>query len=203
MRKIILALSLCAPLVAVAQQPAAKAHVIALKAARLFDGTSDNVVKNGVVVIEGDRILSVGGPIPAGAEVIDLGDATLLPGLIDAHVHLSMEASNNYFADFYQGMMRQPVEQALLASTYARKTVEAGFTTVRNVGATDYIDVALRNAINSGWIVGPRMLVAVHAIGSTGGHADMDALPPATGVPQLGPIDGVCNGPWADAPIAG
>ena len=172
MKKIVLALSLCVSFLAAAQQPAPKPpKVIALKAARLFDGTSDTVVTNGVVIIEGNRIKSVGGAIPAGAEVIDLGDATLLPGFIDAHVHLTEESGDNWYFDFFQGVMRQPAEQALLASTYARKTIDAGFTTVRNVGASEYIDVGLRNAINSGWIVGPRMLTAVHAIGGTGGHA--------------------------------
>ena len=195
MKKIVLALSLCVSFLASAQQPAPKPpKVIALKAARLFDGTSDSVVANGVVIIEGNRIKSVGGAIPAGAEVIDLGDATLLPGFIDAHVHLTEESGDNWYLDFFQGVMRQPAEQALLASTFARKTIDAGFTTVRNVGANNYVDVGLRNAINSGWIVGPRMLTAVHAIGGTGGHADNDPIPPARGVPQSGPIDGVCNG---------
>ncbi len=192
MKKIVLALSLCLPLVAAAQE---KPKIVALKAARLFDGTSDNVVTNGVVVIEGNRIKSVGGPIPAGAEVIDLGDSTLLPGFMDAHVHLTGESGENFYLDYFQTLMRQPAEQALLASTYARKTIDAGFTTVRNLGASDYVDIGLRNAINNGWIAGPRILTAVHAIGATGGHGDGDPIPPARGVPQSGPIDGVCNGP--------
>jgi imidazolonepropionase-like amidohydrolase len=192
MKKIVLALSLCLSFTVAAQE---KPKVIALKAARLFDGTSDNVVTNGVVVIEGSRIKSVGGPIPAGAEVIDLGDATLLPGFIDAHVHLTGESGENFYLNYFQDLMRQPAEQALLASTYARKTIDAGFTTVRNLGANDYVDIGLRNAINNGWVPGPRILTAVHAIGATGGHGDGDPIPPARGVPQLGPIDGVCNGP--------
>jgi len=173
---------------AYAQQP------IALKAARIFDATSDRVVSNAVIVVEGNKIKSIGGEVPAGAQVIDLGDATLLPGFIDSHVHLTEESGDNYYLDYFQTLMRQPAEQALLASTYARKTIEAGFTTVRNVGATDYIDVGLRNAINNGWVVGPRMLTAVYAIGGTGGHADRDPLPPARGVPQAGPMQGICNG---------
>jgi len=173
---------------AYAQQP------IALKAARIFDATSDRVVSNAVIVVEGSKIKSIGGEVPAGAQVIDLGDATLLPGFIDSHVHLTEESGDNYYLDYFQTLMRQPAEQALLASTYARKTIEAGFTTVRNVGATDYIDVGLRNAINNGWVVGPRMLTAVYAIGGTGGHADRDPLPPARGVPQAGPMQGICNG---------
>ena len=167
---------------------------IVIKAARMFDGTSDSVTRNAVVVIEGNRITSIGGAVPPNAQIIDLGDATLLPGFIDAHVHLTAESGENWYLDFFQGVMRQPAEQALLATTYARKTIDAGFTTVRNVGATDYVDVGLRNAINSGWVVGPRMLVAVHAIGATGGHGDGDPIPPARGVPQQGPITGVCNG---------
>src|SRR6266446_5666840 len=111
MKKMVLALSLCVSFLATAQQPAPRPpRVIALKAARLFDGTSDTVVTNGMVIIEGNRIKSVGGAIPAGAEVIDLGDANLLPGFIDAHVHLTEEAGDNWYLDFFQGVMRQPAE---------------------------------------------------------------------------------------------
>jgi imidazolonepropionase-like amidohydrolase len=190
MRKFVFAILLTAT-AALAQQP----KVIALKAARMFDGTSDAVVRNAVIVIEGRTIKSIGGAVPANAEVIDLGDVTLLPGFIDAHVHLTEESQDNYYLNYFQGLMRQPAEQALLATTFARKTIDAGFTTVRNVGASDYVDVGLRNAINNGWVIGPRMLVAVHAIGATAGHGDSDPIPPARGFPQSGPIDGVCNGP--------
>ena len=189
MKKIVLALALLASS-ALGQQP----RSIALKAARLFDGTSDNVIRNATVIIEGNRITSIGGTVPPNAQVIDLGDATLLPGFIDAHVHLTQESGPNWYMDFFTVLMRQPAEQALLATTYARKTIEAGFTTVRNVGAHDYVDVGLRNAINNGWVVGPRMLVSVYAISSTGGHGDNPPVPPARGVQQLGPIEGVCNG---------
>src|SRR5690348_11672475 len=190
MRKFVLAILLTAAS-AFAQQP----RVIALKAARMFDGTSDAVTRNAVIVIEGKTIKSIGGAIPANAEVIDLGDVTLLPGFIDSHVHLTEEGADNYYLNYFQGLMRQPAEQALLATTFARKTIDAGFTTVRNVGASDYVDVGLRNAINNGWVVGPRMLVAVHAISATGGHGDTDPIPPARGFSQSGPIEGVCNGP--------
>jgi imidazolonepropionase-like amidohydrolase len=171
-------------------------RVIAIKAAHLFDGTSDSLISNGVVLVEGNRITAAGGRvnIPAGAEVIDLGDATILPGLIDSHTHLTFQSGDNYYYEYFQNLMRQPTEQALLAATYAKKTLDAGFTTVRDVGSSDYIDIGLRNAINAGWVPGPRMLVAVHAISATGGHGDGDPIPPARGVPQLGPIDGVCNG---------
>jgi imidazolonepropionase-like amidohydrolase len=177
---------------ALAQQPAPK--TIALKAARLFDGTSDTVVSNATVVVTGNRIAGVNVAVPAGAQVIDLGDVTLLPGFIDAHVHLTEESNDNFYLQFFQGVMRQPAEQAFYAASYARKTLDAGFTTVRNVGATDYVDVGLRNAINAGLVAGPRILTAVYAIGSTGGHGDADPIPPARGFPQQGPLNGVCNG---------
>ncbi len=195
MKNLIRALVVLCAVAAAAQQQPSKA--IVLKAARLFDSTSDNVVRNAVVVIEGNRITSVGSnaAIPANAQVIDLGDATLLPGFIDAHVHLTFEAGPNWYLDFYNEVMRQPTEQAHYAAMYARRTLDAGFTTVRNVGAEDYVDVGLRNAINAGITPGPRILTAVHAIGATGGHADRPPIPPSKGVPQLGPIDGVCNGP--------
>ena len=189
MKRAVLVLSLCLAIPSFAQQ------VVVLKAARLFDGTSDKIANNAVVVVEGTRIKAIGGAIPAGAEVIDLGDVTLLPGFIDAHTHLSAESSDNFYLNYFQGLMRHPAEQALLASTFARKIIDAGVTTVRDVGSGDYVDVALRNAIANGYIVGPRMLVAVHAISATGGHGDGDAIPPARGIPQVGPIDGVCNGP--------
>src|SRR6476646_3846481 len=172
---------------------AAQPKTIALKAARLFDGTSNEVIRNATVVVTGNKIAGINVPVPAGAEVIDLGDATLLPGFIDLHVHLTGQAGDNDYLDFFNNVMRQPAEQAHYAAMYARRTIEAGFTTVRNVGADDYVDVGLRNAINAGIVVGPRMLVAVHAISATGGHADRPPIPPER-APQAGPIDGVCNG---------
>ena len=187
MKKLVLSLSLIASVAA--GQP------IVLKAARMFDGTSDSVVRNAVVVVDGKRIAAISpSSIPPNAQVIDLGDATLLPGFIDAHVHLTEEASDNWYLDHFQDLMRQPAEQALLASTFARKTIDAGFTTVRNVGASDYVDIGLRNAINNGWVVGPRMLVSGYAIGATGGHGDADPIPPSRGFQQLTAMQGVCNG---------
>ncbi|MGA8205173.1 MAG: amidohydrolase family protein [Woeseiaceae bacterium] len=175
--------------------PMAPEHPVVLKAAHLFDGASGKLIDNGMVVVEGKKISAVGQrlEVPAGAQVIDLGNATLLPGFIDSHVHLSGEMHDNYYKDFYQYTFRLPPEQAFYAALYAKRTLEAGFTTVRNVGASDYISVGLRNAVNAGVTEGPRILTAVHAIGSTGGHADQGPYPPNV-VKPLGPIDGVCNG---------
>jgi imidazolonepropionase-like amidohydrolase len=169
---------------------------IVLKAAHLFDSVSGKLVDHGVVVVVGKKIEAVGADakIPEGAQVIDLGDATLVPGFIDAHVHLSGVSSDNWYHDFYDGMMRFPAEQALYGAHYAKATLEAGVTTVRDLGSTDYIALGLRNAINAGMIPGPRMLVSNYAVGSTGGHADQDPVPPER-VAVATPLQGVCNGP--------
>src|SRR5262245_7144129 len=155
-----------------AQKPAGKSYVI--KAARLFDGKSNSLVTPGLVVVTDNKIFGVGSgaSIPSGAETIDLGDATLLPGFIDAHTHLTMD----YYDNLVQGeleSLEQPIpEMALDASVNARVTLMDGFTSVRDVGSAHYLDAGLRNAINKGVVPGPRMLVAVHAIGATGGHCD-------------------------------
>jgi imidazolonepropionase-like amidohydrolase len=173
---------------------AATAPTIALKAAHVFDGTGSALKDGTVVVIQGERIVAVGTSIPAGARVIDLGDATLLPGFIDSHTHLTMEYEKDYYHFVYTEKMRFPAEQALYGALYARRTLEAGFTTVRNLGAHDFLDVGLRNAINAGVTVGPRMLTAVHGIGSPGGHFDDYPFPPDR-VKVDGPIEGICSGP--------
>jgi imidazolonepropionase-like amidohydrolase len=175
---------------------AAAPETVLLKAAHVFDSTG-TALRDGVsVIVRGDRIVSIGtAAAPAGARVVDLGDATLLPGFIDAHTHLTVQTDKDYYRGFYAEMMRFPAEQAIYAALYARRTLEAGFTTVRNVGAwDDFIDVGLRNAINAGITEGPRMLIAVHGIGSPGGHFDGYAFPPNR-VKPLGPIEGICSGP--------
>ena len=169
---------------------------IVLKAAHLFDSVSGKLVDHGVIVVVGKNIQAVGSDatIPGDAQIIDLGDATLLPGFIDAHVHLSAESSSNWYLDFYQDIFRFPAEQALYGAHYAKITLEAGVTTVRDVGSSDYISLGLRNAIRAGMVPGPNMLVSNYAIGSTGGHADQDPFPPQLVTPH-GVIQGVCNGP--------
>jgi imidazolonepropionase-like amidohydrolase len=175
-----------------AEAPAAT-ETIALKAAHVFDSTGAALKDGAVVVVSGGKIVSVGGAVPAGARVIDLGDATLLPGFIDAHTHLTSEFEANYYLGVYHRVMRFPSEQALYGALYARRTLEAGFTTVRNVGADDFVDIGLRNAINAGVTAGPRMITAAHGIGSPGGHFDDFAFPPDRVQPE-GPIEGICSG---------
>ena len=172
---------------------AAAPETIVVKAAHLFDSTGPSLKDGGMVVVRGDRIVAVGGTAPAGAKVIDLGDATLLPGFIDAHTHVTGEFEKDYYKGFYNRMMRFPAEQALYGALYARRTLEAGFTTIRNVGAQDHVDVGLRNAINAGVAVGPRILTAVYGIGSPGGHFDDYSFPPDRVAPW-GPIEGICSG---------
>jgi len=154
-------------------------EVIALKAARMFDGRSNALVQNGVVLVQGDRIVDAGSnlAIPGSARVIDVGDATLCPGFMDAHTHLTSDFSGDFNRRRLDELDLNVSEQAIIATAHARATVEAGFTTVRDLGSRfvasrEFVDVALRNSINKGVIVGPRMLVATKGIGSTGGHFD-------------------------------
>ena len=153
--------------------------IIALKAARLFDGKSKTLVSSGVVIVQGDKIVDVGAnvPIPNGAKVIDLGDATLSPGFMDAHTHVTLDYTGNFNEKRLKELQTSVSEMALMAVPNARATLEAGFTTVRDlgsrfVGSPEFVDVALRNAINKGIIPGPHMLVATKGIGATGGHFD-------------------------------
>ncbi|KGQ18011.1 Amidohydrolase [Lysobacter dokdonensis DS-58] len=176
---------------AAAQDPP---QAIVLQAAHLFDGKSGTLVSPGRVLVRGKTIEAVGDfAVPAGAKVVDLGDATLVPGFIDAHTHMVSDYDASWTRGFYNSMMRLPVEQAYHAEHNAHVTLQAGVTTIREVGAGDYIDVALRNAIEQGLAEGPRMLVSVHAIGSTGGHCDGPAFPTGL-VREFGEKDGVCNG---------
>lgn len=167
-----------------------------LRAARLFDGRSDRVVQPGIVVVAGNRIQSVGGQVPAGATVIDLGDATLLPGFIDAHTHLTMDFNPDYNGARLNNLSRTIPERAIRSTANARATLMAGFTTVRDVGSSSFLDIGLRNAINAGVVPGPRMLVAIHAIGSTGGHCDEgDGFRFGLLNHESGPEDGVIDSP--------
>jgi imidazolonepropionase-like amidohydrolase len=176
------------------QESESKSYV--LKAARMFDGKSNAVTSPGVVIVTDGQIVGVGASaaVPAGAQVVDLGDATLLPGFIDAHTHLTMMYSEDYARAALDGLRKPIPEMALDASVNARVTLMAGFTTVRDVGSAHYLDAGLRNAINRGVVPGPRMLVAVHAIGATGGHCDETGYREGVFGPETGPDVGVVNG---------
>ncbi|HTR39218.1 MAG TPA: amidohydrolase family protein [Bryobacteraceae bacterium] len=177
---------------------AAQSNVYVLKAARLFDGVSDAVVQPGLIVVSGGKIVAVGAQsaTPPDATVIDLGDATLTPGFIDAHTHLSDEFNPDYNGKVLLGLQRTIPEDAIRATVNARKTLLAGFTTVRDLGSSNFIDVGLRNSINAGVVPGPRMLVSVHALGSTGGHCDDgDSFRYGVLNHESRPEDGVINSP--------
>jgi imidazolonepropionase-like amidohydrolase len=171
--------------------------VLVLKAARLIDGTGAAQIRNAIVIVTDNKITAVGNAAtvraPSGATIVDLGEATLLPGFIDAHTHLVGRVLGDPEAD------ASPVRDyesfgAILGVLHARDTLMAGFTSVRNVGAAGrFDDMALRKAINEGWTIGPRMESAGHAIGITGGHCDENGFRP--GVVQLAPLDGVADGP--------
>lgn len=149
-------------------------HVV-IHAGHFLDVKTGKTLANQTIVIEGDKIVSVGNAsgAPAGATVIDLPNSTVLPGLIDAHTHLTFDQS----ATGYSALGISTPREALFGAKNARITLMAGFTTVRNVGARGYSDVALRDAINAGDIPGPRMIVSGPALGITGGHCDNNLLP--------------------------
>jgi imidazolonepropionase-like amidohydrolase len=164
---------LCSTISLLAETPANKStNEIAIKAGRLIDPVSGAVLQNQLILVKGDVIRSVGTqgstPIPEKAEIIDLRNATVLPGLIDCHTHITAQPED-YYADKFR---RTPIDLAVTAHLYARRTLEAGFTTCRDVGAAEFVDVALKKAINAGKIPGPRLFVATLALGATGGHAD-------------------------------
>jgi imidazolonepropionase-like amidohydrolase len=160
---------------------AAAAHaqtVTVIKAGRLIDVAAGKVLTDQVIVIAGDRIREVGAAgavnVPAGATVIDLGTKTVLPGLIDTHTHITGDPTTPPYHGYGISVPRMALKGAL----NARTTLLAGVTTIRDVGATGYSDVALRDAINDGDVIGPRMLVSGPALGITGGHCDDNLLAP-------------------------
>lgn len=171
--------------------------VTAIRAGTLIDGTGAAPMRNAVVLVQGDRITAVGTnvQVPAGATVIDLSGATLLPGFIDGHVHLVGHIIGD--GDWqHQDLVESASQRALLGAAHAQQTLEAGFTTVRNVGADAFADIALRNAIAAGWLPGPRIIAAGSSFGINGGHCDGSAgFPPdvslSRGTIETGAADGV------------
>jgi imidazolonepropionase-like amidohydrolase len=172
-----------------AQAPAPKRTVI--RAGHVLNVRTGEFRANQAIVIEGDKIARIAPSsevtAAAGDTTIDLPQATLLPGLIDAHTHLTFELSSLG----YQGLGISTAREALRGAKNARRTLEAGFTTVRNVGARDYADIALRDAINDGDVIGPRVVASGPALGITGGHCDENLLPPAFHFQAGGVADGI------------
>lgn len=170
--------------------------LIAIRAGTLIDGTGAPPVKNAVILVQGDRITAVGAnvAIPPGANVIDLSGETVLPGFIDAHVHLVGRTIGD--GDWQHSRLTElPSELVLLGAAHAQETLEAGFTTVRNVGAAKFGDLALRNAITAGWVQGPRIVGAGILFGIRGGHCDAtDGLIPGIFGHEAGVEEGVADG---------
>ena len=170
------------------------AEDMVIKGATILDVTNGDMVKNHVIIVKDGRIEAVSpvqsADIPKGTEVIDLQGHTLLPGLIDMHVHLT--SGGGYHG--YESLKLTDERRAILGVVHAKQTLMAGFTTVRNVGASSFGDVALRDAIDDGDIPGPRMLVSGPPIGITGGHcSDNNLLPAEYEISG----EGVADGPWA------
>lgn len=168
-------------------------RVVYVLAGHMIDVVDGRVSSDQTILIRGDRIEKIAPrnelPAPDGAEVVDLSNATVLPGLIDAHAHLTGSSKRHGYAALGWSSTRS----ALFGVNAAGRTLNAGFTTVRNLGAGGYGDVALRDAIDDGDVPGPRMLVSGPALGITGGHCDMNLLPPELSQPS----QGIADGPWA------
>jgi imidazolonepropionase-like amidohydrolase len=162
-----------------------------IRAGRVLDVRTGELRANQAIVIEGDKIAQIAPSSEVkradGDLTIELPDATLLPGLIDMHTHLTFDLNSLG----YQGLSISTAREALHGARNAKRTLEAGFTTVRNVGAKGYADIALRDAINDGDVIGPRMVASGPAIGITGGHCDENLLPPAFHMQGDGVADGV------------
>jgi imidazolonepropionase-like amidohydrolase len=174
-----------------AQQPTtapAEPQTVIVHAPHLLDVRSGKMLDNVFVTVKGDRIAGVaaGGPAPKGASIIDLPNATLLPGLIDAHTHLTYDPNFGY-----QELAISIPKEALIGAKNARITLEAGFTTVRNVGASGYTDIALRDAINEGMLPGPHIVASGPPLSITGGHCDQNLLPYEWHAKSDGAADGV------------
>jgi len=177
-------------------QPAQGKGIVALKAARLIDGTGKAPIQNAIIIITDDKITAVGSAdlvrLTSDVKVIDLGDVTLLPGFIDAHTHVVGRTLGD--PDGGNTLVRDNLSfGAILGTRNTKNILLSGFTTVRNVGAPNFDDIALRKAIDEGWIPGPRMQAAGHSLGITGGHCDYNGYRPGL---MDGTIKtGIANGP--------
>lgn len=163
-----------------------------IKAGRILDVRTGKYLTGQKILVEDGVIKSIGPSVqaPPGAEQIDLTDLTLLPGLIDCHTHISGQSDGNYYDVF----RKSTVDYAVVAPVYAKRTVEAGFTTIRDLGSKEFLDVALRNAIDAGKIPGPRILAGTYYIGATGSHGDGSGFSPWLSSKAPPEMSGVADG---------
>lgn len=188
--KIFVAILLCV----LASNAFAQAKITVVKAGRLIDTASGRVLENQTIIVEGETIKAVGAnlAVPAGAAVIDLSRMTVMPGFTDSHVHITGQAGT---AEYYEGIFRRTVmDEAVSAHIYAKRTLDAGFTTVRSLGSGPFVDIALRNAINRGDFPGPRIIAANMYIGSTGSHGDLVGFSPWLGDRTPPEMNGIADG---------
>jgi imidazolonepropionase-like amidohydrolase len=173
--------------------PAQAKKVVAIKAGTLVDPSSGRVLTGQTILVSNGRVQATGPglSVPGDAEVVDLSQATVLPGLIDCHVHITGQMEGNYYDNLFR---RSFVDSAVIAHAYAKRTLEAGFTACRSLGAPGFVDVALRNAINRGEIPGPRLLVSTYYISATGGHGDLVGFSPWLDTRMPPEMTGIANG---------
>jgi len=164
-----------------------------IKAGKLIDVETGTVLLNQMILVRNDSIIQVANKIniPKDATIIDLSKSTVLPGLIDCHTHITSQPGGDYYADIFR---KTPVDVAITAHIYAKRTLEAGFTSVRDLGSAGLVDIALRNAINNGDVVGPNMYAATMFIGSTGSHGDLNGFSPYLEFNAPKGMSGVANG---------
>jgi imidazolonepropionase-like amidohydrolase len=177
-------------LLLLAPLPAAFAATTVVTAARMIDVLTGRVIERPQILITDERITSVGrqgDPVPADAKRLDLGARTVLPGLIDMHVHLT---SDPHYSG-YRELQFTDAFWMTVGVANARRTLQSGFTTVRNVGSSNFDDVGLKQGIEKGYIEGPRIVPATYAIGSTGGHCDATEFPPSI----ISPSTQIANSP--------
>ena len=174
----------------------AQAESYVIHAGALFNSVSGNILEEQSIHVTDGKIVSVAAgyeEVADGGQVIDLRASTVMPGLMDMHVHLDMELTPNIYTEKYT---LNPVDHAYRSTVYARRTLLAGFTTVRNIGDTDNITISLRNAIEQGYIEGPRIFTAGKGISVTGGHMDPTSGNSYALMGDPGPLEGVINGPY-------